>query len=532
MASKLIFDDEDGDDSFTINTAYAKRYEATKKHQEFTQLREKYGDDYEEEESTDEEEDEVGELVTPEVDAQIMRTISLIRARKPEVYDEKKNFFSGGEKGNMELEAAWPEVGAESPSYPSCLTSHVPSTLAEEEMQKARSQWKEKSTTSKLGVGAKKHYDTRVLTPPSVTHLQANKPMRLKDYHRQNLLDGVTEGEEKEKEGRRVWSHAEEQNKIKQELRQAAHAGDEDDDEGDFLTIRSKSKEEKDREEEEYRNFLLENMASEGSEGLKDWKSYGKAQEADPEEEFLMDYILNRGWMDKTQTTTPTYDEIVSDGEDEEAVDAAEDFERAHNFRFEEADAAQLTTHARNIEGSMRRKDDRRKKARESRLSRKDEEKQKKTEELKRLKNLKKEELRQKLLKIQEISGGEVGGFDEVDLEKDFEPEEHDAKMQDAFGDQYYDAEDANVKPDFGDDIDISDILPDGPKGYGAGDEEAGDWEGGEEEHYEGGEEQYHEGEGDGTWYEDTAGEENFIMDADYLPGGQQFNGPGADNDG
>lgn len=61
-------------------------------------VKDKYGgreDEDASESSDDEPEDEVGELVTPSVDAQIFRTISMIKARDPAVYDKSKQFFSG-----------------------------------------------------------------------------------------------------------------------------------------------------------------------------------------------------------------------------------------------------------------------------------------------------------------------------------------------------------------------------------------------------------------------------------------------------
>jgi len=60
--------------------------------------------------------------------------------------------------------------------------------------------------------------------------------------------------------------------------------------------------------------------------------------------------------LDKPTERIPSYNEItnVSDTEDEEALDAAEDFERNHNFRFEE-DNVNITTHSRDVEQSLRR---------------------------------------------------------------------------------------------------------------------------------------------------------------------------------
>lgn len=58
------------------------------------------------------------------------------------------------------------------------------------------------------------------------------------------------------------------------------------------------------------------------------------------------------------------------------------------------------------LQGLARRKDDKRKKEREAYKARKAAEKAKKAEELRRLKNLKKDEIRKRLDKIKQISGG------------------------------------------------------------------------------------------------------------------------------
>ena len=107
---------------------------------------------------------------------------------------------------------------------------------------------------------------------------------------------------------------------------------------------------------------------------------------------------------------TPSYAQITqSDLEslesDASAVEKAEEFELAYNFRFEDPNASQLVTHSREIASSVRRKDDRRKKQREARKDRKEQEKEEKRQELKRLKNLKKMEIIEKLQKIKEITG-------------------------------------------------------------------------------------------------------------------------------
>lgn len=50
--------------------------------------------------------------------------------------------------------------------------------------------------------------------------------------------------------------------------------------------------------------------------------------------------------------------EEAGDGSEDGFSEREDDFEREHNFRFEEAGAAQVTGHARHAKGSLRRRGD------------------------------------------------------------------------------------------------------------------------------------------------------------------------------
>jgi protein KRI1 len=85
--------------SFKINESYAARLEHNKTREELHRLEAKYGklpekQDDPEDSSTSESEDEVGDLVTPELDAEIWRTIAAIREGRPEVYNDSWKGFS------------------------------------------------------------------------------------------------------------------------------------------------------------------------------------------------------------------------------------------------------------------------------------------------------------------------------------------------------------------------------------------------------------------------------------------------------
>lgn len=219
---------------------------------------------------------------------------------------------------------------------------------------------------------------------------------------------------------------------------------EEEDEEDDLFVRKDKTKEEEEAEEEDYKKFLLESMASKGSgkEEFERWQNYRDDPSVNKDEAFLMDYILNRGWVDQPGKSKADPPELEVDlDEDEDAVDAADDFESQYNFRFEEPGADQIITHSRHVAGSVRRPDDRRKLARQHAADRKEEEKAKKREELKRLKNLKKAEILRKLRQIQDITGNDAVGIDAVDLEADFNPEDYDGSMSKVFNEDYYHGE-------------------------------------------------------------------------------------------
>lgn len=195
----------------------------------------------------------------------------------------------------------------------------------------------------------------------------------------------------------------------------------------------------------------------------------------------MTSYIVNRGWIDKSEGRVPTYNEVTTnpeerrkkkgkskaepqdgDGntfkaEDEEENDPgllsdtsfeslASYFETSYNHRFEEPGAATIPSFPRNLPSVVRREDTTRKDARERRKERKEQELQKKREEIKRLKALKMREVKRKLELIGKQGGlkgtaGEDGEDDtfvdealrELDLEGEWDPEKHDRQMAGLF---------------------------------------------------------------------------------------------------
>src|ERR1051326_7916558 len=147
-------------------------------------VEEKFGDELSDsDESSSEDEDEDGDLQDPNLDAQFMETLRALRGKDPRVKDKSYRFFS--------------EIGEG---------------------------------------GEEKQQDTKKA-----------KPMTLKDYHRQNILEGGLRLDDDEHEVPK--SYVEEQEDLKRRVVKEMHAGlvegesdSEEEDEG-FLVRTQKSQE-------------------------------------------------------------------------------------------------------------------------------------------------------------------------------------------------------------------------------------------------------------------------------------------------
>ncbi|CAA7260390.1 unnamed protein product [Cyclocybe aegerita] len=492
--SKLFSDDEGPVDDvvqLTINEHYAKAFEYRKEREELEQLEAKYGSDYDPgESSTDSEsaesEDEDGEELTPAVDAAILRTLARIKKKDPAIYNSQKNIF-GEEREKI---ASKPSVSSKT---------------------------KTKS-----------------------------KPVTIRQANLESMLHGSRSPSPEADDGPQPLTHVQEQEKLRKETISAFHNAVGGDDGDDFLIPREKTKDEQEREEEEYRAFLerevgdLRELVSvdgdrdddgvqveegkeeeeekEGEPKKKKKKKSKSKETADQEEgtssgkrkkkkaeedqEFLMNYILNRGWIDRSEGHIPTYKEITTqddnnkrkkkgkakaepslEGENEEMdtgllsdssfESLASHFEVSYNHRFEEPGAATIPSYPRKLVSTVRREDTKRKEARERKKERKEEELAKKREEVKRLKALKMREVKRKLEMIGRQGGlerkkaGEDNEFvdealKELDLEGDWNPDQHDRQMSGLFDREVDGDDDAKVdedgKPVWDDDIDIGDI--------------------------------------------------------------------------
>lgn len=374
------------------------------------------GEDDDEDSSSDEDEDDEGFLVTEALDAQISATLQAIRNKDPRVYDEKATFFEPIEEGDA----------------------------VDGDAQKKE------------------------------------KPMYLRDYHRENLLKG-TIGAEDNEVTLPVRTYAQEQADLQKsivtemhaaadaEMEDAAENGDEAMDD-DFLVPKPKSS--------------SANQAPHPSRAANVEVDV-KLAEKDPET-FLSNFMAARAWVaaDRRADLKPF------ESDDDEEVERAEKFEAAYNLRFEDPEGSNqvLRTFARDIVAakSVRRDELKgRKKQREVERERREAEKQERDEEKARLRKLQIEQLETKLQKIKKAAGLRGKALKDEEwmkvLEEDWEDDKWEEQMKRRFGDDYYaeveagseadsdDADDENAdqkkkkkakKPKWDDDIDITDIVP------------------------------------------------------------------------
>lgn len=356
------------------------------------------------ESSTDEEEDDNGVLALGVLDEEFNEALQAIRSKDPRVYDGKTTFYTAPE----ELES----------------------------LEEAKEQTKD-------------------------------KPMFLRDYHRENLLRAEPVGTDEGVEAHRLQepTYAQQQDHLKNALVQEMHqqagdlevAGDSDDNDG-FLVKKSKTRQIPGGE-------TIQLVSTEDVERA----------DQDPES-FLSKFMSSKGWVSATASKLEPFE-----SDDEEEDDRADAFEEAYNLRFEDPQGAneKLVSHARDMVAkySVRKeKTTGRKKARELEQTKKQNVKLERQQEKARLRKLKIQEAEEKIQKIQDAAGLKRKHVNVEEwsslLTEDWNDEQWEAQMKTRFGNDYYDAQEQDSdgamsakknhakKPKWDDDLDITDLVP------------------------------------------------------------------------
>lgn len=413
---QLLDSDSDGSDNevdFKINEQYAKKHQHQQELAERFRLEAKYGKDAtaadaEADESSDSEadvtEDEDGEQVTADIDAAILRTLIKIRKGDKDVYDPSVRLF------DRERQALGPAPQLSQPTK-----SDKKLTLSDFQRQRFQELAKDDE-----------HAAERLADATTVPR------KRLGD------LDEPAQSQPK--------THAQEEEDLRRETLAAFHADDNDDEkessadeDGGLFTKKSEDA------GGSYRDYLLQALGGDhaavdevlrerASEANKvivddqlptgDNQPQKEAPDAGPsqpkskskeeqDQEFLMNYILNRGWMDQAEAEAePKRDwdaEAAELESDASFASHADEWENEFNLRYENQDPHTVPTFSRDAAAvqSVRREDNKRKRQREERKARKDAEKQERMQEIERLQHLKRKDILERVAQLRKVTGNQ-----------------------------------------------------------------------------------------------------------------------------
>ncbi|KAH8080203.1 hypothetical protein HD553DRAFT_317672 [Filobasidium floriforme] len=519
---------------------------AAQRQAELEELESDLDNDNEVSDESDEEEDEYGEELTPAMDAAILRTLRLIRSGKG-VYEGEKVIEEALKDTSIQAETLklnHPRAQAATKKF--TLQDHQRAALLA-------------SSHSNFDSGQPEVLPDTLIP---LTHVQEERQLReevTRAFH--TAIPSASGGGVPKGKGK---GEGEDE--------------DEDEDEDDFLVTKTTLQVD-DAEAKKYRDFLLaqaggeegvreilgmggfpERMQGQGqNQGKRAIKAVDGEEDAgdadvdvedaegkegkggdgkrvrtkDDDEEFLMNYILNRGWIDPSDEAGTTShagefkpkkqararrDDAAEEGpnanpwgtleDDSDFDEKAEEFENTYNFRFEEPGAANITTHARNLTTTARRTDETRKTARQLKAERKAEQAAQRAEQTKQEKGKKRREIEKRMEALRKELGDKAFGMLEEEMEGDWDEEVFDRAMDKVLAAGLDDDE----KPTWGDDIDTA---------YAEDDE---DEEGGGEMDYAGEGEEYPEFDqayapgGDAEEDVDMEAEEPPLnMDADFI---------------
>lgn len=410
-----LFDAEnsDSDGELKINSDYANNYNSWRQKEELNKLKTKYGElendpsnETSSSESSSDDEEDKNEL-TEQFDKDFYKTLACLKSKDPRIYDEGISFF----KNTNEIQ---------------------------------ESKEKESKSTKKP---------------------KKEKALYLRDYERKIMLerDGKYSDSEdediikKEKEASKKITYVQEQKKLKDSFKHILE-DEEVADDTELLKPKIKSMSEKEKEEADYKEWLKGQQLEIDDNEKKDLqplRDFWNNPNLDTNEKFLRDYILSNKFLDKDSSNVDLdYEQVIHDSdenlsEDEKNIVKQEEFEYKYNYRFEEPDQEFIKRYPRTMENCLRKKDTRRAQKRAEVKQRKEEDKLRKMEELKQLKALKRKEIEEKIEKLKEITGNDDIKFNEVDLDGDFDPNEHDRKMTEMFNEEYYNTPGDDMKPEF-----------------------------------------------------------------------------------
>lgn len=280
---------------------------------------------------------------------------------------------------------------------------------------------------------------------------KTDKPIYLKDYHRMNLLSGHVESDDEDdteigdKEPKTVDGkpsfvelQRDERKKLLSEINDAFDGGDddEDDDEGGdddedddgFL----KKKEHK-VSNDTPRNVLPDPIKNENK--------------------FLDEFMNTQSWLPKEGDRVINLD--LNNEDDDEFDKAAENFENAYNFRYEDPNAAEIVSYARNQATLRRSKTTSRRKKRDDDKQEKVTEREMKETAVQKKKTKKVNKLTDVLEQLKKEFGSEIDEkmvkkITNTLLNSDYSENDWDNVVAELFNDEFYNSKE---KPEWDDNL-------------------------------------------------------------------------------
>lgn len=344
--------------------------------------------------------------------------------------DEKLNRTEGG----LEESDADSSSSEEEDDYGELITEEVESGISKVlDAIKA-------NDTDKLLDPSVKFFDEPEKAVKKLAKSEKHKPIYLKDYHRMNILSGGIPDDENENgevetiDGKQSFASQQKMEKAKllDEIEGKFDDTDDENDDGDFLVKKEKT------------NSRRREVTS-----LPD-------PEVD-DEKFLEEFVNKHAWIPKQGDRVINLDGNQMEEDDDEFDDAVERFENAYNFRYEDPNAAEIVSYARNQATLRRSATNSRRKKREEEKQLREKEKEEKEVAVQKKKKEKINKLTDVLEQVKKEYGAEIN---EAMVEKltasllngDFDDNQWDNVLGELFNEDFYSQE---GKPSWGENDEI-----------------------------------------------------------------------------
>ncbi|CAL9732571.1 protein Kri1p [Monosporozyma unispora] len=314
-------------------------------------------------------------------------------------------------------------------------------------------------------LNAIKNNETNKLLDPNVKFFNENnntnntvktkkeKPIYLKDYHRMNILSGDAlksddeldqDNEQTTIDGQKsfVTQQRDERNKLLDEIKNAIPDTENDsengsDDDDGFLKKKEPTTKKSTSSSSSTNKISKEN-----------------------DDEFLDDFMSKQAWIPQTGDKIINLDNQIEE-DDEEFENAVEDFENAYNFRYEDPNAAEIISYARN-QATLRRSDNTsRRRKRDAEKMEKESIKLEKESKIQKKKTKKINKLTDVLEQLQKEFGAKiedhmVNKITKTLMNSDYKENDWDNVIAELFNDEFYN--DDSEKPTWNDEDDGQDI--------------------------------------------------------------------------